>query len=235
MKYAAQPTPSASGTFTQSTAFGGLVCTLDQLRDLLVVRVSQASLEALLSQNEMFRRVHSRLPAIQRLAELPGEILHDSAEGAEVRRLHGVITVLRQDASVHAESPSMVMGYAIPVSPEALVLFIHDTAGDTNVFVPGDHLPRVAFSELMLGLLAPAGSWESSAKIAACASEGLACALFERHSSVGRAFGLAGRGNALVPGSVAAPVVLTTSALGVLPKCNLLGTVWCHVSSSHGQ
>ena len=134
------------------TSFSQLMASFDQLRHLLVIRVSQPSLEALLSQNELGRRVHSHFPAVRHLAELPDEILHDTPDGEAARRLHGVVPVLRQDASEHAESPRMVMGFAVALGTDALVMFIHDTAADANVYVPGDHLPRVAFSELCLGL-----------------------------------------------------------------------------------
>lgn len=134
----------------------------EAIRQVVVIRVSQVGLEALLSQAELGMRVHAQVPAVQRLAEMPDGILLDNLAGESLRRAHGFVTIQRRDASPHAQSPSMVMGYAVPAGPDGLVMFIHDTAADANVFVPGDPIPRVAFGELMLSLFAGCPSLEDA-------------------------------------------------------------------------
>ena len=81
-------------------------------------------------------------------------LLEDNAAGEELRRRHGVVTLYRHHASPYAEQPNALMGYFVPAPPDGGVLFIHDSAADMNVFVPGDALPRVAFAELLVAIYA---------------------------------------------------------------------------------
>lgn len=121
-------------------------------RTLIVIRVSTASLDALLSQTALGRRLHAQLPAMQAFLDMPDAVLQNSAEGKRLREQHGFVEITRRDASIHAASPGKVIGYAASVGDDGLLLFVHDSAGATNVQVPGDALPRNAFSELLVGL-----------------------------------------------------------------------------------
>lgn len=121
---------------------------------LVVIRVSSRSLADIMSQSELGRRAHGHVPELAAIADLPSGVLQDDAEGAALRAACGAATIYRRDASPHAAEPSAVMGYAIPTGAHALTLFIHDTAAQPNVNVPGDPIPRVAFSELLVGLMA---------------------------------------------------------------------------------
>lgn len=133
-----------------------------EVRHLVVIRVSEQSLAALSSQTELGKRLNSAVPAIQRLADLPSGILSDNADGDALRRAHGVVPVYRRDASPYAQSPGAVMGFAVPAGADGVVLFIHDSAAQANVLVPDDTLPRVAYSELILGIFKNVPSLEQA-------------------------------------------------------------------------
>lgn len=130
--------------------FTALLKEIGGLATLVTIRVSTPSLEALLSQDQLGRRLLACLPAMKEIAGLPPEFLQDGPEGDAVRRAAGAVPILRRDASPYAERPGMTMGYAVRAGEEGLVLFIHDTAGMQNVTVPGDPLKRVAFNELLV-------------------------------------------------------------------------------------
>jgi excisionase family DNA binding protein len=145
------PTAASPTSVPTSSPFLDLLASVE-LRHLVVIRVSEQSLAALSSQSELGFRLRSAMPAVQATAELPNGILADNADGEALRTQHGVVTVHRRDASPYADSPGTVMGYAVPAGVDGMVLFIHDSAAQPNVRVPTDSLPRVAFTELMLGV-----------------------------------------------------------------------------------
>jgi excisionase family DNA binding protein len=139
----------SSGT----SPFWALQQTCHQLRCVICIRVSTPDIKALMSQIAIGKQLHAALPAMKVLATLPDDILADTPRGRSLRLQHGVVPIHRRDASDHAKSPGKTIGYAIATGPRDMVAFVHDTAGKANVWVPGDVLPRIAFTELLLQLM----------------------------------------------------------------------------------
>lgn len=124
------------------------------LIEMAVLRISARDRAKLANVEENGRRLLEHVRSVRYLDTLPDNLLEDSAAGEELRRRHGVITLYRHHASPYAEQPNALMGYFVPAPPDGGVLFIHDSAADMNVFVPGDPLPRVAFAELLIAIYA---------------------------------------------------------------------------------
>lgn len=120
------------------------------LEELAVLRVSARSLQKLANVEENGRRLLDHVRSIQYLDQLPEDLLDDTPRGQTLRAEHGVVPLLRRHASPYADQPNAVMGYLVPAPPDGVVVFIHDSAAEGNVIVPGDPLPRVAFAEFLV-------------------------------------------------------------------------------------
>jgi excisionase family DNA binding protein len=128
-----------------------LVC--HSLMRLACIRVSEPTLEALMNQTEIGKTLLAELPAMKHLATLPDEILADTPTGEALREAHGMVAIFRSGASDFADKPNKKMGYALAAGPQDMVIFVHDSAGQANIKVPWDVLPRIAFNELLLQLM----------------------------------------------------------------------------------
>lgn len=120
--------------------------------EIAVMRVSARRLANLANVEENGRRLLQHVPSVKYLDTLPEDILEPTPAGEALRRQYGFVTLLRKHASPHADQPNAVMGYAVPAPPHGVVIFVHDSAADANVSVPGDPIPRVAFAELLIAV-----------------------------------------------------------------------------------
>jgi hypothetical protein len=127
----------------------------DLSASITLMRVSSNSTEKLASNADANAGNMSHLPSIQRLTDAGGldKLLDGSSTGKTERLQLGVVDIERRHAHAGGDCLGRVMGYlwAMEDCKEILVL-LHDSAADDNIWSDDDPLPKNAVAELMVQL-----------------------------------------------------------------------------------
>lgn len=119
------------------------------------IRVSARSTGTLIVNTDDISAALAHRPGIQRLAASGGAemVLAQTPQGEALRRQLGIVRVERRHAHPAADPADALMGYMWPdEESRELLLLIHDSAAQSNVWPEGDLLGTNAVTELLVQL-----------------------------------------------------------------------------------